>query len=243
MRTVLLIPFYNESPRLPDLLARLPGKAERAILVDDGSADGSGDLLERWARPDDRVVRLPRNGGKSRALAEGLRVVAGWLREGALAAADVVVLMDGDGQHPPEAVPGLAAALVARDLDMLVACRDFSLYPAFKVLGNRVLTWQACLFTGVAWRDTQCGMRALRAGRCAEVAEILQAGRYACEQEMCVALPLRGWRVANDHPVVPGHFRSNSTMRDALQIFGAGLLAWQRHRRPRRAEEPAPSLP
>lgn len=231
MKTLLLIPVHDERPHLPGLLARLPAGAD-VLFVDDGSRDGGGELLEAWARgrPGAEVLRLPRNRGKSAALALGLERVAERLGQGSLQPWDGVVLLDGDGQHPPEAALDLHADLAARGLDMLVACRDFVLYPPLKVLGNRLLTWQARLLSGFPWQDTQCGMRAFPAARAAEAVRALGAGRYCCEQELCVALPLWGWRVANDFPVRTQHYRSNSTLRDAGRIFLAAWRSWARHR-------------
>lgn len=244
MSTLLLIPVHDERPHLPGLLARLPEVA-RVLLVDDGSRDGSAEVLDAWAAatPGAEVIRLPENRGKSAALVVGLTRVADLLAAGQVQASDVLVLLDGDGQHPPEAAPDLAAALIERRLDMLVAAREFDLYPSWKILGNRVLTWQARTLTGVPFRDTQCGMRAFRAGRAAEAASVLRAGGYCCEQELCVALPLRGWAVANDFPVRTQFYRSNSTMRDAVSILGAAFRSWLRHRRHRATVAVAPSVP
>jgi len=230
MRLVLLIPVYNEMLHLPGFLARLPREAE-VLLVDDGSQDGSRDFLAEWARSRSgvEVLHLPVNQGKSAALAAGLERVATRLRAGLLDAEDGLVLLDGDGQHPPEVSGELSDERARRGLDMLVTCRDFSLYPFWKILGNRLLTLQARLLTGVAWRDTQCGMRALAVGRAAEAAAVMGRERYCCEQEWCVALPLRGWRVANDFGIQTQHYRSNSTFLDAFLIFLAAVRVWARH--------------
>lgn len=244
MRLVLLIPVYNEMLHLPGFLTRLPGEA-KILLVDDGSRDGSGDFLAAWARtrPGVEVLHLPVNRGKSAALAAGLERVAARLEEGLLQAEDGLVLLDGDGQHPPEVCAELSTERVRRGLDMLVACRDFSLYPFWKILGNRLLTLQARLLTQVLWKDTQCGMRALSVGRASEAAAVLGRERYCCEQEWCVALPLRGWKVANDFPIQTQHYRSNSTFLDAFLIFMAALRVWARHRLERacRAVDSSPS--
>lgn len=98
------IPVYNEELVLPELLGRtravldgIPGGPHQIVLVDDGSSDRTPELLEAAAEDDPRLVAvaLSRNFGHQTALAAALDQVSG----------DVVVLMDGDLQDPPEAIP------------------------------------------------------------------------------------------------------------------------------------------
>jgi|SRR5271163_1635113 len=100
----LAIPVYNEEAVVPELLRRtievidaIPGGRHEIVLVDDGSSDRTLELLERAAEKDDRivVVALSRNFGHQIALAAALDHVSG----------DVTILMDGDLQDPPEAIP------------------------------------------------------------------------------------------------------------------------------------------
>lgn len=100
----LAIPVYNEQAVVPELLRRtievidaIPGGPHEIVLVDDGSSDRTLELLEIAAEKDDRivVVALSRNFGHQTALAAALDHVSG----------DVTILMDGDLQDPPEAIP------------------------------------------------------------------------------------------------------------------------------------------
>jgi dolichol-phosphate mannosyltransferase len=102
----LAIPVYNEEEVVPELVRRttnvldeIPGGPHEIVLVDDGSSDRTLALLERVAAEDPRVVviGLSRNFGHQTALSAALDHVSG----------DVAVLMDGDLQDPPEAVPTL----------------------------------------------------------------------------------------------------------------------------------------
>ena len=104
VRVSVAIPIYNEVALLPELLQRvdtvlseLPGGPHEIVMVDDGSTDGSRQALFRAAAAETRlvVVALSRNFGHQAALSAALDHVTG----------DVVVLMDGDLQDPPEAIP------------------------------------------------------------------------------------------------------------------------------------------
>ena len=98
------IPVYNEESIVPELLRRtgkvldaMPGGPHQIVVVDDGSTDNTCDLLEEVAAQDPRIVivSLSRNFGHQTALAAALDFVSN----------NVTVLMDGDLQDPPEAIP------------------------------------------------------------------------------------------------------------------------------------------
>jgi glycosyltransferase involved in cell wall biosynthesis len=99
----VVIPLYNEGSRLTELLSDLKtalqetGCRFEVILVDDGSPDDTWENIKEEAQafPSLRAVRLSRNFGKELALCAGLERARG----------DVVVVMDGDGQHPPSLLP------------------------------------------------------------------------------------------------------------------------------------------
>ena len=98
-----VVPVYNEEDgllafhQLLDQTELSADFARRYIYVNDGSTDNTAALLDRLAAADSRVkvIHLSRNFGHQAALTAGLDAVTG----------DVVVSMDGDGQHPPSLVP------------------------------------------------------------------------------------------------------------------------------------------
>ena len=99
----IVIPLYNEGSHLSALVSDLKtalqqtGCAFELILVDDGSPDDTWERIKDETRtlPNLRAVRLSRNFGKELALCAGLERARG----------DAVVVMDGDGQHPPSLLP------------------------------------------------------------------------------------------------------------------------------------------
>jgi dolichol-phosphate mannosyltransferase len=105
-RVSIAIAVYNEEAVLPELLRRttavldqLPGGRHELVLVDDGSSDDTWQILESAAARDPRIkaLALSRNFGHQIALSAALNHVTG----------DVTIVMDGDLQDPPEAVPTL----------------------------------------------------------------------------------------------------------------------------------------
>jgi dolichol-phosphate mannosyltransferase len=117
----VIVPMFNEQEGLPELherldraLAGLPGDYQ-VVYVDDGSTDGSADLVESWAAADERVllVALSRNFGMDIAMSAGLDYAIG----------DYVVLMHADLQDPPELIAEMVQAAEDQEADVVFARR------------------------------------------------------------------------------------------------------------------------
>lgn len=110
---VVCIPTYNERENLPRILNRLFATVPdaHALVIDDASPDGTGDLADELAAADPRIQVLHR---QSKA-GLGAAYRAGFAQAIA-AGADVVVEMDADGSHAPEQLPALLGAIPNADL-------------------------------------------------------------------------------------------------------------------------------
>jgi dolichol-phosphate mannosyltransferase len=116
----VVVPVFNEEAVLPELRKRLSSalKATNAVhelvFVDDGSTDGSAEILIGWTRADENVVvvQLSRNFGMEIAMTAGLDHASG----------DYVVLMHADLQDPPELIPEMLAA-AAKGADVVYTRR------------------------------------------------------------------------------------------------------------------------
>ena len=100
MKLSIVIPAYNEEGNIAPLYRQLKDalgeNIYECIFVDDGSSDNTFEAIKQLARQDERVhgISLSRNFGHQTALTAGLQAASG----------DVVVMMDGDGQHPPKVI-------------------------------------------------------------------------------------------------------------------------------------------
>jgi dolichol-phosphate mannosyltransferase len=154
----VVIPAYDEAESLPGLLDRLVptleslGDGHEVLVVDDGSRDGTADVVEALALPGVRVLRQRVNRGKSPALRAGLAEVKG----------DVVVLMDADGQDDPAELPRLLAAL-DDGLDLVTGRRAQRNDRRAKTMPSRLYNWTTARVTGVEGRDFNSGYKAMRA--------------------------------------------------------------------------------
>jgi glycosyltransferase involved in cell wall biosynthesis len=132
------------------------------IVVDDGSTDGTTELVEELARerPELRGVRLRRNFGKSAALAAGIDRCRG----------ETIVTIDGDGQDDPADIPLLLGAL-EQGADLVSGWKRDRRDPLSRRFASRVFNWFTARLTGVSMHDMNCGFKAYR-GECARSLEI-----------------------------------------------------------------------
>ncbi len=157
-RCSLVIPFYQEAgnvasvvPAACAVLAEIDPQFE-AILVDDGSTDGTAGELAQIAATDThcRVITLPENRGQAAALLIGLQNARG----------EIILTMDGDGQNDPRDFPTLLALLEHDRLDVACGSRldrhDSALRRALSRLGNAIR--RRFLRDGV--NDAGCQLRA-----------------------------------------------------------------------------------
>jgi dolichol-phosphate mannosyltransferase len=162
-RVLVIVPTYNEAQNLELILSRLHLSIPpaHALVVDDNSPDGTGELAEKLAAVDPRVHVLHRaaKAGLGAAYIAGFR----WAREHGF---DVVVEMDADGSHAPEQLPRLLAALESADLVLgsrYVPGGEVTDWPLHRLLlsraGNRYTRWALRLPV----RDATGGYRAARA--------------------------------------------------------------------------------
>ncbi len=159
----LVVPVYNERDSLPLLIDEIAravgggaaGRSYEIVAVDDGSTDGSLELLRGLRRdhPELRVVALAEHAGQTAALAAGFRAARG----------RVVVTLDADLQNDPADVPALLAELERSRAAAVVGYRVNRHDSAWKRLQSRIANGVRNRLNRETIRDTGCSLKAFRA--------------------------------------------------------------------------------
>lgn len=158
----VVIPCFNVAAYIADVVSAIPDFVRTIVIVDDGSRDGTRNVVERLTDP--RVVRVlhERNQGVGAAMRSGYRAA---LDRGA----DICVKMDGDGQMAAAHLPQLLEPLLAAKADYAKGNRfrevgALAVMPRSRLLGNGMLSFLTKLVSGY-WSvfDPTNGYTALRA--------------------------------------------------------------------------------
>ncbi len=156
MNISIVIPLYNEEESLQELnnwIERVMADnhfSYEIIYVDDGSNDGSWEVIELLSERNPHVkgIRFRRNYGKSAALNEGFKVAQG----------DVVITMDADLQDSPDEIPELYKMILEENLDIVSGWKkkrhDAKLT---KNIPSRFYNWTTRKFFGIKLHDMTAG--------------------------------------------------------------------------------------
>src|SRR5688572_15737662 len=132
----VVMPCYNERETIEEIIRRVKAVAIRTelIVVDDGSKDGTRDILTALAKElDFKLVFQPANAGKGAALRRGFQEVTG----------DLVVIQDADLEYSPEEFPELIELICDGRADVVYGSRFLGRHRVFMFshyLGNRIVT-------------------------------------------------------------------------------------------------------
>ena len=247
IRTVAVVPAYNEEATVAAVLDRLYPMVDELVVVDDGSVDRTRAAIEAWLPGHDGATLLAfgRNRGMSAAYYAALSEVKRRFEAGGLGADDLVLTVDADGQHDLASLDDLVRLVLDERLDALMAQRDLSDYPAVKRVGNWVVSAWASMWAGTRLRDVESGYRAFRVAAIADALGYYRGWKYSETVEVAVVLCRLGYRVRNDVRVPVPVFRSRTRFSDAVidltVIPLSALRVWRR--RLRRGSGRTPGLP
>lgn len=157
----IVVPLYNEAESLPELydwierVMKANGFSYEIIFVNDGSTDGSWEVIEGLSRRDPNVhgIKFRRNYGKSPALFCGFRAAQG----------DVVITMDADLQDSPDEIPALYHMITDEGYDLVSGYKKKRYDPLSKTLPTKLFNATARRVSGIKnLHDFNCGLKAYR---------------------------------------------------------------------------------
>ena len=200
MGIAVIIPAYQAAATIRDVVARTRAAipAAEILVVDDGSTDGT------HAAASGVAITHDRNLGKGAALRDGIR-------EATARGAAVVVTIDADGQHPPEAIPRLLRPIQEGRADLVLGARKRDrAMPVSRRITNWLSATLASRIGGQPVSDAQTGFRAFTRAVAERVAPA--GDRYEYEANFLLDALRAGFRVSSiEVPTIygaPSHFRA-----------------------------------
>ena len=216
MKLSIVMPVYNEAASIREILKRVQAlpHAKEIIVVDDGSLDGTRDILREVAGGEIRVFFHATNRGKGAALRTGFAHARG----------DVVIVQDADLEYNPRDIPPLLLPIERGEADVVFGSRFLGgphrVLNFWHYVGNRMLTLLSNMCTNLNLTDMETGYKVMRR----EVADRLdlRSQRFGIEPEITSKVARLGVRVYE----VPVSYRGrtyaegkNIGMVDAMQAL------------------------
>jgi glycosyltransferase involved in cell wall biosynthesis len=219
-RLSIIVPVYNEASTVRAVIDRLltidlPVLRE-ILVVDDGSTDGTGDVLDSAAGEGlaVTVIRMPQNGGKGTAIRAGL----------ARATGTIVAIQDADLELDPAQLAGLVQPIVSGRANVVFGSRFLdgtARAPRMTIAGNRMLTAATNLLYGSAITDMETCYKIMRA----DIARSLEltASRFDIEPQITARLLRSGHHIHE----LPVHFAPRSKAEGKKIKWRDGVRALQ----------------
>ena len=187
----IVIPVYNEArtlERLVRAIEAVPLSLEKEIIiVDDGSTDGSREIMQRLGH---RMISMERNSGKGAALRRGFSAAEG----------DIIIIQDADLEYDPKEYPLLIQPILDGDADVVYGSRFITVFPR-RVLyfshyvANTLVTFLSNVFTGLNLSDMETGFKVFTRSAMKAILPCLTADRFGIEPELTAQIAKHRLRV------------------------------------------------
>jgi glycosyltransferase involved in cell wall biosynthesis len=233
-RVVVVVPAWEEAPRIGRVLRGIPAWVDHVVVVDDASRDGTAEAARAAGDGRVEIVRHASNRGVGAAIVTGYRRAAA--RPGA--SCDAFVVMAGDGQMDPRDLPAVIDPVVRGAADYVKGDRFHSQHPYVgrrmppsRRLGGLLFSWATSRAIGIRVSDSQCGYTAISRAACARLdLDGLWPG-YGYPNDLLSQLALRGLRIAQV-PVRAVYADEISRFRARHLVVVSGLIAraWVRRK-------------
>jgi len=186
-KVLAAIPCLNEEISIGSVVLKTRKYVDEVMVIDDGSGDETARVAEEAGAT---VIRHRKNRGKAAGVKTALRYALDH-------PFDLIVLLDGDGQHKPEEIPALARPVLSGEADLVIGSRflenNNGSVPVYRRLGQTILTLLTNATSTQKTTDSQSGFRALN--RKAMESLTIESEGYSIESDMISHLSQKGIRI------------------------------------------------
>ena len=226
-RILAAIPCYNEEIAIGSVVLRAKKHVTEVLVVDDGSTDVTASVAKSAGAI---VILHTGNKGKAAAVLSAVQYTQNHLY-------DILVLLDGDGQHNPDEIPSIVAPILAGNADLVIGSRFLQQIsgkngvPTYRRIGQKTLDAATNANSSFKTTDSQSGFRAL--SKKAFSAVDFTSDDYNIESDMISHMAEKGLVIA-EVPITAIYSPSNGYKKNPLvhgiDIFGhiIGIISYRR---------------
>ena len=185
MKTCIIIPTYNESVTIGNIIQQIHQQGMQVVVIDDGSTDATAGISQDYGAI---VLRNSKNQGKGFSLIRGLRYAL-------VNNFDAVITMDGDGQHSPEDISGFIRKAESSHAGIIIGNRMHNprKMPIMRILTNKFMSWFISKLINQNVPDTQCGFRLIKRELLEKIKFTTQ--RFETESEILFQASRLGYKI------------------------------------------------
>lgn len=222
MKFTVCIPMYNESAIIADTAAKLSAymgenfEDYEIIFSDDGSKDGSADIVRSLSLPNVRVIGYPDNRGKGSAVREAMLASEG----------DAVMFTDSDLAYGTDVIKKVADAFVENpECDLVIGSRNldkdgYDGYTLVRRVASRCYIGVLKLIGGLKITDSQCGCKAFSGKAAKRVFSNCTVNRFAFDFEAILIAEKCGYKIKEIPVKVINHGDSKvNVLRDSFKMI------------------------
>lgn len=191
MNVSVVIPVYNEKSTIEEIIKRVSatGLAWEIIVVDDGSTDGTRQILEKNKKnyQNLKIILHPKNLGKGAAVTEGIKSAAG----------DIIIIQDADLEYDPREYPNLIKPIIEGTADIVYGSRFLGAARRpilfWNMVANRILTLVTNVLYNNILSDMETGYKIFRKEKIKDLH--INARRFDFEPEFTAKVLKRKFRI------------------------------------------------
>lgn len=218
----LIIPMYNESSIIADTAKTVSEymqnnfESYEVLFSDDGSKDGSADIVRELELPNVRVIGYEQNHGKGCAIRTGMLEAKG----------EIVMFTDADLAYGTDVIKRVYDTLNQADANMLIGSRNLSKdgyegYTVMRKLMSKVYIKVLCLAGGFKLSDSQCGCKAYKGEAVKKIFERCKVDGFAFDFESILWAQKFGYKIVEMPVKIVNHRESKvNAIRDTFKMLG-----------------------